>query len=153
MTEGVSREVEERLIKLIERLGDERLQKMLMTIAENSAPITEMLEQLVELKKTRVLDALIQIASLIYNIYEQMMTSEGVKTLVEATTPLLILAREASDEDVVKRLSAMVNALASITEYRPVGLLGLLNALRDPDVQRGLGFLIAFLKALGRQLE
>lgn len=37
-------------------------------------------------------------------------------------------------------------------EAKPVGLGGLLSALRDPDVQRGLGFLVEFLRNLGKEL-
>ncbi len=44
-------------------------------------------------------------------------------------------------------------ALKSVPkEAKPVGLGGLLSALRDPDVQRGLGFLVEFLRNLGKEL-
>lgn len=36
---------------------------------------------------------------------------------------------------------------------KPIGLLGLLGALRDPAVQSSLGFLIGFAKAFGNQLK
>lgn len=36
---------------------------------------------------------------------------------------------------------------------QPVGLLGLLGALRDPDVQRSLGFAIRFAKRFGEALQ
>ncbi len=35
----------------------------------------------------------------------------------------------------------------------PKGMLGLMSALRDPDVQKGLGFLISIAKNLGRCLQ
>lgn len=50
---------------------------------------------------------------------------------------------------VVSRLAA---ALAEPGDARPVGLLGLLRALRDPDVQRALGFVLAMGREFGRQL-
>ena len=43
-------------------------------------------------------------------------------------------------------------ALASKEEIRPVGLFQLLGALRDPDTQRALGFLMNVGKHLGQQL-
>ncbi len=56
-------------------------------------------------------------------------------------------------EAVNKNIDLVNKALKSIPgEAEPVGLGGLLGALRDPDVQRGLGFLVAFLKALGKSL-
>lgn len=36
---------------------------------------------------------------------------------------------------------------------KPIGLMGLLAAPRDPDVQRGLGYLVSLLKQLGKCLE
>lgn len=46
------------------------------------------------------------------------------------------------------------DALAASREETPeVGLLGLLRALRDPDVQRALGFFTAFSKQFGRRLR
>ncbi len=56
-------------------------------------------------------------------------------------------------EAVNKNIDLVNKALKSVPEEaEPVGLGGLLGALRDPDVQRGLGFLVAFLKALGKSL-
>lgn len=47
------------------------------------------------------------------------------------------------------------NALVETMEasHQPVGLFGLMGALRDPDVQRGLGFLVEFGKRFGRKLS
>jgi uncharacterized protein YjgD (DUF1641 family) len=42
---------------------------------------------------------------------------------------------------------------ANQTAPKQVGLFGLLRALGDPDVQRGLGFLVDFGKRFGQQLE
>lgn len=47
------------------------------------------------------------------------------------------------------------NALVETMEasHQPVGLFGLMGALRDPDVQRGLGFLVEFGKRFGGKLR
>ncbi len=34
-----------------------------------------------------------------------------------------------------------------------IGMLGLLRALRDPDVQIGLGFVIAIARGIGQDLD
>ncbi len=52
----------------------------------------------------------------------------------------------------------LLNLLGSIDyealkEARPVGLLGLLKALTDPDVQRGLGIAVEILRSLGKQAK
>jgi len=45
----------------------------------------------------------------------------------------------------------LLNSLAEIdpAKAKPRGLGGMMSALRDPDVQKGLGFLIALAKSLG----
>jgi len=50
---------------------------------------------------------------------------------------------------VVSRLAA---ALAEPGDAKPVGTWGLLRALRDPDVQRAVGFLLAVAREFGRHL-
>ncbi len=50
--------------------------------------------------------------------------------------------------EAVKELGEVVDTV--LEEARPVGVMGLIRALGDPEVQRGLGRLIALLKALGR---
>jgi uncharacterized protein YjgD (DUF1641 family) len=47
------------------------------------------------------------------------------------------------------KVDCLTYALAAAEDAKPVGLFGLLSALRDPEVQKGLGFLIAVLKKLG----
>ncbi len=66
---------------------------------------------------------------------------------------LEILAR--IDYEPVKENIDLINeVLQSVPkETKPVSLLGLLGALRDPDVQKGLGFAIGFLKGLGKKLS
>lgn len=49
-------------------------------------------------------------------------------------------------------VSQLAEALASSGDAQPVGTWGLLKALRDPDVQRALGFGLAIARSFGRQL-
>lgn len=80
--------------------------------------------------------------------------SPGLLSLLDRLDEITeILAR--IDYDSLKENLELVNtALASVPkEAKPVGLGGLLGALRDPDVQKGLGFMIEFLRALGKKLN
>jgi len=56
-------------------------------------------------------------------------------------------------EAATKQVELLNKAVKAVPEKaEPVGIGGLLGALRDPDVQRGLGFLVEFLRNLGRAL-
>lgn len=67
------------------------------------------------------------------------------------------LADEASDPETVRGARTLLRALGDAgdpeTTYRGVGALGLLRALRDPEVKRGLAFLVALARGVGRELE
>lgn len=49
-------------------------------------------------------------------------------------------------------VSHLAAALADPGEARPVGLWGLVRALRDPEVQRALGFVLGVAREFGRHL-
>ncbi|MCA9680305.1 MAG: DUF1641 domain-containing protein [Myxococcales bacterium] len=49
-------------------------------------------------------------------------------------------------------VSQLAAALASPGDARPVGLWGAMRALRDPDVQRAVGFLLAVAREFGKHL-
>jgi len=72
--------------------------------------------------------------------------ADRLDLVFEALGKLDIEAATSQVELVNKALKAVPE------EAEPVGLLGLLGALGDPDVQRGLGFLVEFLRNLGRAL-
>lgn len=47
---------------------------------------------------------------------------------------------------------AAAQALSESLNYDPVGLRDLLGALRDPNVQKTLGFLVKFAKEFGKRI-
>lgn len=50
-------------------------------------------------------------------------------------------------------ISRLADALAESGDAQPIGTWGLLRSMRDPDVQRALGFLVAIARDLGRHLS
>jgi hypothetical protein len=57
------------------------------------------------------------------------------------------------DPSALAVLSRFAAALAEPGPATPVGTWGLLRALREPDVQRALGFVLGVARALGRHLD
>lgn len=58
-------------------------------------------------------------------------------------------------KEAVQIVGALGNALAQsdLQSIEPVGPMGMLKKLRDPDTQRALGFATSFAKALGKELK
>lgn len=124
--------------------------------------LEDLLEVARELKKTGVLGMLKEFAE----SYEAMM--EGMQADVSTFRLGLLLGAmlEASRRlEAEKAISlkmntedaayCIFNSLAETkpSEAQPRGMMGLMSALRDPDVQKGLGYLIAIAKNLGACLK
>jgi uncharacterized protein YjgD (DUF1641 family) len=82
---------------------------------------------------------------------------EMVSSVAGTAASLGELADEAADPETINGARTLLRALGDAgdpgTTYRGVGVLGLLRALRDPEVKRGLAFLVALARGIGRELD
>ncbi len=80
---------------------------------------------------------------------------EMVVLLARTADQLGELADTAGEPETVQGLQSMLVAVGEATGEPPrrVGTLGLLRSLRDPEVQVGLGYVLAISKALGHELN
>ena len=120
--------------------------------------LKELAEIAAELKKTGLLGALKETLASADALMEGIEDDTGLLRLGVLAGALLEAARRLEGEKVAPlKMNAedagycLLNTLSSTKpgEAKPVGMLGLLKALGDPDVQRGLGFLVAMAKNLG----
>lgn len=79
------------------------------------------------------------------------MDDEMIMTLASTGSRLGEVADTAADEEVAGGLEDVLQAVGDATseEPEPVGVIGLVRALRDPEVQAGMGVAMALLRALG----
>lgn len=81
-----------------------------------------------------------------------------LKALEVATAPRAVNGLEALVESKLLEpsalavVSSLAAALADPGDTKGVGMWGLMRALRDPDVQRAVGFLLAVAREFGRNL-
>ncbi|MFP4136579.1 MAG: DUF1641 domain-containing protein [Candidatus Acetothermia bacterium] len=85
------------------------------------------------------------------------MDDEMVTTLVGVATRLGELVDTAADPGTVKGLDNLLGATreASETDNLPksTGVMSLLGQLNDPEVRRGISFLLVLAKYLGKSIE
>lgn len=85
------------------------------------------------------------------------MDDEMVKTLVGMATRLGELVDTAADPGTVKGLENLLEATreASDADNLPesTGVMSLMGKLNDPEVRRGISFLLVLTKYLGKSLE
>jgi uncharacterized protein YjgD (DUF1641 family) len=77
-------------------------------------------------------------------------TPEDVRLLGENIVHILMTVRNLTQPEVLDLADRATSTLKARTAPAPVGTLGLLRAMRDPEVKRGTGVLLELLRSLGR---
>ncbi|MFB6489692.1 MAG: DUF1641 domain-containing protein [Thermoproteus sp. AZ2] len=133
--------------RIFRALADPKRQEALASLIENIGEIKEVVDVLLELKRNGVIEDLANILGALKALTEDLLTSrdfaEKLAGALEAASALSAITQNP------KALGCLSSAVAQAGAERQVGIYGLLAALRDPDVQRGLGYLTSILKSLG----
>ncbi len=118
--------------------------------------LEELLEVAAKLKESGLLDMM----KALVERYEDLMTNMAQDRRLFHAFALLEGALDGLEEGDPSKLkwgmmgltSCLSKGMEEVTEgeVEPVGLLGLLKALREPEVMYGLGVLLTFARALGR---
>jgi uncharacterized protein YjgD (DUF1641 family) len=121
------------------------------TVGENGEELEEALESLLVLQRTGALDDLVELAG-VASLGTAALDDEMVRSLAATGSSLGEVAQAAADDDVRDGLETMVESVGAAEREppEPVGAVGLVRASRDPEVQYGLGYLIAVARAIGR---
>ncbi|MBT8397549.1 MAG: DUF1641 domain-containing protein [Gemmatimonadetes bacterium] len=75
---------------------------------------------------------------------------EDVRALGDNIVHILMTVRNLTQPEVLSLADRATTALKDKTAPAPVGTLGLLRAMRDPEVKKGTGVLLELLRSLGR---
>jgi len=138
---------EEKLDKLLELLQDEKTLDALTALVQRADILKELVNTLYDFKRSGVLDDLLNSAASLMFFTEGLLTRDFVEKVGKLQEAALIAGTNLAMDS--SKVDCLTYALAAAEDAKPVGLFGLLSALRDPEVLRGLGFLIAVLKKLG----
>ncbi|MFB6185011.1 MAG: DUF1641 domain-containing protein [Haloarculaceae archaeon] len=130
------------------------LAKLGESTGENAADLADAIEGMARLQRSGTLDDLLALADAVA-LGSAALDDEMVTQLAATGSRLGELADVAADDDVADTLETLLEALGEAGDEEPttVGALGLLGALRDPEVKRGMGFLVAVARALGRDVS
>lgn len=123
-------------------------------VGEDAADLESALATLVALERSGALDDLAELAD-VASLATAALDDEMVTTLARTGSSLGEVIDTAADPETVRGLDLLLGAVGEATDEpaEPVGLRRLLGDLRDPDVRRGLGFLLAVARATGRGLD
>lgn len=147
---------EDRLIATIERLerriqtiesSMRRLESATAQVPAVVATVTDIVDGLVERLAARGIDVDDRMRALLRAADH--LTSPRALDALASMLSSEIMARQTTE--VIGRMGRAI--VAAEHEARPVGMWGMWRALRDPEIQRAAGFLVAMARHFGEELE
>lgn len=121
-------------------------------IEENKEAILSAIEKLVWLEKSGNLDAIIGFASLI-KIFQDSLSDAVIDKTSEIISNIGLLSAKFTNDRSLTLLNVIGDAICRCEkEPEPIGLVGLIKALREPEVKKSLGMLINIARELGKQI-
>ncbi|EMA59453.1 DUF1641 domain-containing protein [Halorubrum kocurii] len=131
-------------------LADRETVELGAAVGESGEELAAAVRQIAVLQRTGTLDRLTELADAVALLTDAM-DDEMVETVAATGTALGELADTATEEEVSHGLVRMLDGVgeAGSGEAEPVGPIGLLSALRDPEVKAGMGYLVAVARGIG----
>ncbi|MFO8114801.1 MAG: DUF1641 domain-containing protein [Halorubrum sp.] len=120
-------------------------------VGENGDELREAMVTLTELQRSGALDELAELAQ-VGSLATAALDDEMVRSLAGTGSALGEVADTAADDDARDGVKTMLEGVGAAhrSDPEPVGALGLVRSVRDPEVRYGLGYLLAISKAIGR---
>jgi hypothetical protein len=148
----------ERLLALAERVTDERTMTALqgaLALVDDAPGLAAMAADIFDEQAARLRDEGIDAGDAMANGARTALLFASLVGTREVHALKTILASEVLAPEAVAVVSAAAQALVECQgrERKRVGVLGLMAALRDPDIQRALDFLIGVGRRFGAALE
>ncbi|WP_202320489.1 DUF1641 domain-containing protein [Archaeoglobus neptunius] len=124
----------------------EALYEIFEKIIENHEDILNALEKLLVLERKGVLDEIVKLSELKVPI-----SAEEVGEVAEKLETLVNLLLSV-DERVLKVIKRLIDAFEESMIYEPMGIMDAMKVVRDPDVQKAIGFALTLAKNFGKRI-
>jgi uncharacterized protein YjgD (DUF1641 family) len=125
-------------------------------VGENGEELSDAVDTMVELQESGTLDDLADAAEVV-SLAGGAMDDEMVMTLAQAGNNLGEVADAAADPAAARGMQMLLDSISESCVHKQapekMGVVGLMKAIRDPDVQRGLGFWMSVAKNAGAMIN
>ncbi len=143
--------------KIIEKLSTPENAEKVEKLIDSLPAIEHAVTLLQELDRLGVLDTLFSLACAVANS-KNMLSDEMISGAASLGSTAIELLAKIGSPEVQKVLSVIMDhsvelSQSMINAERVKGIMGLIKALNDPEVQQGLGSLFAFIKVFGRYVK
>jgi uncharacterized protein YjgD (DUF1641 family) len=133
-------------------LATDETVRLAAAVGENGDDLAAAMETLVDLQRSGTLDDLAALGDLV-SLASGALEDDMVVELSRTGSRLGEVADEASDPDTVRGTTRLLRAVGEASDPddppEPVGAVGLVRSIRDPEVKAGLGYLLAVARAVG----
>ncbi len=135
-------------------LSPDDRQQLAQAIGDNADAVANALDGLTQLESTGDLETLLGVVHGL-SLLSDAMDDELVMSLGSTASSLGEVADAASKPSARTGTLTLIEALGDAAESdpEPVGMTGLMGALRDEDVKQGIGFFLAIARAMGQRLD
>lgn len=143
-----------------EETKQQKLEELKTLLADNDEALNQTLEIVRELHKSGMLEAassMLQAKDKIAKIAVGQVSREPITNLINtvmgATSALTTVDPEVTTKLVNSVVSGMNEANEQAQNPKQIGMFELFKALKDPDINRAIGFGMHFLKGMGKGLK
>ena len=124
----------------------EAIYEIFEKIAENHGEIIDALEKLLILEKKGILDEVVKLSE-----FRIPLSTEEIKEIASKMEMLFNLVISV-DERTLRVVKKFLDAFEESVVYEPMSLVDAMKNLRDPDVQKAIGFILTLAKNFGRRI-
>jgi uncharacterized protein YjgD (DUF1641 family) len=138
------------LMESADGLATPETARLASSVGENAEDLDDALQTLVRLQQSGTLDELAQLADGV-SLATAALDDEMIQTLARTGSRLGEVVDTAAEPETVRGINRALHAVgeAGSEDPEPIGAVGLVRALRDEEVRRGMGFLVALARGLG----
>lgn len=142
------------LVESADGLATPETASLAASVGDDAAEIESALETLVRLERAGTLEELADVADAA-TLLTAALDDEMVMRLARTGSSLGEVAETASEPETARGVQTLLRAVGEANDgvHEPAGAMGLVRSLRDPDVRRGMGFLLAVAREIGRGVD
>ncbi|UNL83573.1 DUF1641 domain-containing protein [Priestia koreensis] len=150
----------EKHIPTPEEAKNQKLEELTSLLADNDAALNQTIDIIKELHASGLLEAAhsaLKAKEKIAKIAVGQVSREPAKNIINNLMSATGLLANMDPEVMTKLIGSLSTGIQQGNEHlqsdKTIGMLDLLKVLKDPDVNRAIGFGIQFLKGLGKGLN
>jgi len=124
----------------------EAIYEIFEKVVENHDEILDAIDKLLILERRGVFDEIVKLSE-----FKVPITPEEIEEIAERFELLLKILLSV-DERVLKVIKRFIDAFEESMVYEQMSMMEAMKALRDPDVQKAIGFALTLAKNFGKRI-